>query len=165
MEQADFEALLKRFSTAAEAGDGDAFAQCFTPDGVYHDYIYGDHTGRADIAHMMNDLFHRDAGPDYRWEMFEPVCNGQVAYARSLSSFTSKVPEFAGRQVVIDGISRFELRDGLICDYSESVNGGVAMVQLGVAAPRLEKVLKRWSQQLLDQPATQAFLARGKRTV
>jgi hypothetical protein len=39
------------------------------------------------------------------------------------------------------------------------------MVQLGVAAPRLEKVLKRWSQQLLDQPATQAFLARGKRTV
>ena len=45
--------------------------------------------------------FHRDAGPDYRWEMFEPVCNGQVAYARSLSSFTSKVPEFAGRQVVI----------------------------------------------------------------
>jgi hypothetical protein len=26
-------------------------------------------------------------------------------------------------------------------------------------------VLKRWSQQLIDQPATQAFLARGKRTV
>jgi hypothetical protein len=26
-------------------------------------------------------------------------------------------------------------------------------------------VLKRWSQQLLDQPTTQAFLARGKRTV
>lgn len=106
MQQAAFEELLKRFSAAAEAGDGEAFAQCFTPDGVYHDYIYGDHTGRADIAHMMSDLFHRDAGPDYRWEMFEPVCNGQVAYARSLSSFTSKVPEFAGRQVVIDGISR-----------------------------------------------------------
>ncbi len=66
MQQAAFEELLKRFSAAAEAGDGEAFAQCFTPDGVYHDYIYGDHTGRADIAHMMSDLFHRDAGPDYR---------------------------------------------------------------------------------------------------
>jgi hypothetical protein len=94
--------------------------------------------------------------------MFEPVCNGRIAYARSLSSFTSRVPEFAGKQVVIDGMSRFELKDGLICDYSESVNGGVAMVQLGVAAPRLEKVLQRWSRQLIEQPATQAFLTRGK---
>jgi len=114
---------------------------------------------------MMTDLFHRDAGPDYRWEMFEPVCNGRIAYARSLSSFTSKVPDFAGKPVVIDGISRFELRDGLICDYSESVNGGVAMVQLGVAAPRIEKVLQRWARQLLAQPATQAFVRRGKDAV
>ncbi len=34
------------------------------------------------------------------------MCNGQVACARSLSSFTSKVSEFAGRQVVIDSIIR-----------------------------------------------------------
>jgi ketosteroid isomerase-like protein len=163
--QDEFQTLLSRFSAAAERGDGQAFAECFTTDGVYHDYIYGDHTGRADIAHMMSDLFHRDAGPDYRWEMFDPVCNGSVAYARSLSSFTSKVPDFAGKQVVIDGISRFELRDGKISDYSESVNGGVAMVQLGVAAPRLEKVLQRWSRQLLEQPSTQAFLARRKSAV
>jgi ketosteroid isomerase-like protein len=162
MTQDEFKTLLGRFSAAAERGDGQAFAECFTPDGIYHDYIYGDHTGRADIAHMMRDLFHRDAGPDYRWEMFDPVCNGHIAYARSLSSFTSKVPDFAGKQVVIDGISRFELRDGKISDYSESVNGGVAMVQLGVAAPRLEKVLQRWSRQLLEQPGTQAFLARAK---
>jgi hypothetical protein len=39
------------------------------------------------------------------------------------------------------------------------------MVQLGVAAPRLEKVLQRWSRQLLEQPATQAFLVRGKSAV
>jgi ketosteroid isomerase-like protein len=165
MTQNEFEDLLRRFSAAAESGDGQAFAECFTSDGVYHDYIYGDHTGHADIAYMMKDLFHRDAGPDYRWEMFDPVCNGSIAYASSLSSFTSNVPDFAGRQVVIDGISRFVLRDGLICDYSESVNGGVAMAQLGVAAPRLEKVLQRWSRQLLEQPATQAFLARAPKIV
>ena len=158
----DFAALLRRFTAAAEAGDGPAFAACFTEDAVYHDYIYGDHAGRASIAHMMSDLFHRDAGPDYRWQMFDPVCDGRLAYASSLSSFTSQVPEFAGRRVVIDGISRFELQGGLISDYRESVNGGVAMVQLGVAPARLEKVLQRWSRQLIEQAATQAFLARPK---
>jgi hypothetical protein len=69
---------------------------------------------------------------------------------------------FAQRFVVIDGMSRFELRDGLIADYRESVNGGVAMAQLGVAAPRIEKVLARWGRQLRDLPATQAWLAEGK---
>lgn len=158
----EFQTLLQRFCAAAEANDGTAFAACFTPDGVYHDYIYGDHTGRSSIAHMLTDLFRRDAGPDYRWQMFDPVCNGQLGYAWSLSSFTSQVPEFAGRFVVIDGMSRFELRDGLIADYRESVNGGVAMAQLGVAAPRIEKVLARWGRQLRDLPATQAWLAEGK---
>jgi hypothetical protein len=159
----DFQTLLQRFCGAAEAGDGAAFAACFTPDGVYHDYIYGDHQGRDSIAHMLTDLFRRDAGPDYRWQMFDPVCNGSLGYAWSLSSFTSQIPEFAGRFVVIDGMSRFVLRDGLIADYRESVNGGVAMAQLGVAAPRIEKVLARWGRQLRDLPATQAWLAEGKR--
>lgn len=162
MTQDDFQALLRRFCAAAEAGDGQAFAACFTPDGTYHDYIYGDHTGHASIAHMLTDLFRRDAGADYRWQMFDPVCNGALGYAWSLSSFTSTVPEFAGKPVVIDGMSRFELQGGLIHDYRESVNGGVAMVQLGVAAPRLEKVLHKWGRQLREQPATQAWLARGK---
>ncbi len=158
----DFKALLQRFTQAAEAGDGEALSACFTPDGVYHDYIYGDHRGHADMAHMLVDLFHRDAGPDYRWEMFDPVCNGDLGYAWSLSSFTSRIPEFAGKSVVIDGMSRFELRDGLISDYRESVNGGVAMAQLGVEPARIAKVLARWGRQMVDQPTTQAFLARAK---
>ena len=158
----EFTALLARFCAAAEAGDGVAFAACFTPDAVYHDYIYGDHQGRDSIAHMLVDLFRRDAGPDYRWQMFDPVCDGRLGYAWSLSSFTSTIPEFAGRVVVIDGMSRFALRDGLIADYRESVNGGVAMAQLGVAASRIEKVLARWGRQLVDQPATQAWLKQGK---
>jgi hypothetical protein len=63
-------------------------------------------------------------------------------------------PDFAGKHVVIDGMSR-----GLISDYSESVNGGVAMVQLGVAAPRIEKVLQRWVHQLLERPGVRTYLA------
>ncbi|TNE39826.1 MAG: nuclear transport factor 2 family protein [Alphaproteobacteria bacterium] len=162
MDTPAFKELLSRFMTAAEAGDGEAFARCFTEDAIYHDYVYGDHQGRADIAHMMSDLFHRDAGNDYRWEMFDPICEGDLAYAWSLSAFTSTVPEFAGQRVVIDGMSRFELQGGLIRDYRESVNGGVAMAQLGVHPERLAKVCAKWGRQLVAMPETAEFLARDK---
>ena len=37
------------------------------------------------------------------------------------------------------------MRDGLISEYRESVNGCVAMAQLGVAPERIAKVAKRWA--------------------
>jgi hypothetical protein len=92
--------------------------------------------------------------------MFDPVCNGDTGYAWSLSSFTSKIPQFGGRPVVIDGISRFVLRGGLIAEYRESVNGGVAMEQLGVAPERMGKVFRRWTGWLQERPETKAYLAR-----
>jgi hypothetical protein len=160
MTQSDeFASLLQRFDRAADAGDGKAFAACFTEDGVYHDYIYGDHAGRASIGDMLEKLFHRDA-TEYHWSHFDPVFDGRIGYAWSLSTFISTVPEFKGRRVVIDGMSRFEIRGGLIADYSEAVNGGIAMVQLGVAAPRIEKVLKRWSGEFLNREDVKAYVAR-----
>jgi uncharacterized protein (TIGR02246 family) len=164
MDQKEFETLLDRFTRAAEAGDGAAFAACFTEDAIYHDYIYGDHVGRKEIAHMMTHLFHGDAGPDYRWEMFDPVVQGDLAYARSLSSFTSTRKEFEGRRVVIEGMSKFRLRDGLICDYAESVNGGIGMAQLGVAPERMAKVFRKWTGWMEARADTQEYLAREKGT-
>ena len=72
-----FARLLAEFTLSAESGDGARFASPFTEDAIYHDYIYGPHQGRADIAHMMQELFHRDAA-DYRWEMFDPVFDGKL---------------------------------------------------------------------------------------
>lgn len=161
MTSEEFARLLESLTRAAESGDGAKFANHFTEDATYHDYIYGPHTGRAEIAAMMQDLFHRDAA-DYRWEMFDPVCNGDLGYAWSLSSFTSTVPDFAGQRVVIDGISRFVLRGALIAEYHESVNGGVAMAQLGVAPERMAKVFRKWSGWLQQRPETQDYLARPK---
>src|SRR5437868_6732037 len=115
----------------------------------------------ADIAHMMQGLFHRDAA-DYRWEMFDPVFDGAMGYAWSLSSFTSKIPQFEGQRVVIDGMSRVLVRDGLIAEYRESVNGGVAMAQLGVEPERMTKVFKRWTGWLKERPETVEYLARPK---
>ena len=151
MTQDDFAALVARFGAAATAGDGNALAACFTEDGTYFDYIYGPHRGRASIADMLENLFHRDAA-DYDWTFFDPVVKGDLGYARSLSRFVSTIPQFEGRKVVIDGISRFVLKDGLIAEYHESVNGGVAQAQLGVAPERMAKVMRRWSERFLNQP-------------
>jgi ketosteroid isomerase-like protein len=151
MTQDDFAALVARFGAAATAGDGKALAACFTEDGTYFDYIYGPHQGRTSIADMLENLFHRDAA-DYDWTFFDPVVKGNLGYARSLSRFVSTVDAFKGRKVVIDGISRFVLKDGLIAEHHESVNGGVAQAQLGVAPERMAKVMKRWSERFLTQP-------------
>ena len=155
----EFAGLLNDFTLSAESGDGARCAGHFTEDAIYYDYIYGPHQGRADIAHMMRDLFHRDAA-DYRWEMFDPVFDGAMGYAWSLSSFTSKIPQFKGQRVVIDGMSRFIVRDGLIVVYRESVNGGVAMAQLGVEPARMTKVFRRWTDWLKQRPETVDYLAR-----
>jgi hypothetical protein len=92
--------------------------------------------------------------------MFDPVINGDIGYAWSLSKFKSTIPEFQGKDIVIDGMSRFVVQGGLIAEYRESVNGGVAMVQLGVTAPRIEKVLKRWAGWLRERPEVQKYLKR-----
>jgi hypothetical protein len=156
----EFATLLARMTRAAEACDGAGFAACFAQDGVYHDYIYGDHAGRPAIADMLENHFHRDA-TDYRWSFFDPVVDGALGYAWSLSTFESTVPEFRGKRVVIDGISRFRLKDGLIADYAESVNGGVAMAQLGVQPERMAKVMNKWTGWLKARPQTKAYLAQA----
>ena len=161
MSPEEFSALIARFGAAATAGDGHGLALCFTGNGVYHDYIYGPHRGRDAIADMLENLFHRDAA-EYDWTFFDPVVSGDTGYARSLSRFVSTIPEFKGRDVVIDGISRFVLRGGLIAEYHESVNGGVAQSQLGVPPERMAKVMAKWTKRLREQPDVQAYAAAAR---
>jgi hypothetical protein len=56
-------------------------------------------------------------------------------------------------------MSRFRLSGGLIAEYFESVNGCIAMAQLGVAPERMAKVARKWANRLLAEPRTIAFEA------
>src|SRR5438034_8411123 len=105
-----FAALLDEITLSAESGDGARFAGHFTEDAIYYDYIYGAHKGRAEIAHLMQNLFHRDAA-DYRWEMFDPVFDGEKGYAWSLSSFTSKIPQLRSEEHT----SELQSHSDLVC--------------------------------------------------
>lgn len=147
----DFDAVLKRFTDAVEANDGEALGALFTPDGTYHDYIYGPFTGRAEIARMLNSHFWGDA-KDFRWQMLDPVCDGRVGYARYYFSFTSTMPDFEGNQVLLEGTSIFFFgADGQIETYRETANGAAAMVQLGVPPAKMQSKSAKWASELRNR--------------
>ncbi len=156
----NFRELLDRFTDCANRGDGDKFSTCFTEDAVYHDYIYGPFEGRKNIGKMLTDVFHRDA-TDFQWEMVDEVCSGDTGYAAYNFSFTSTIPDYEGRRVALQGMSHFQLRDGLIAQYHEAINGGIAMAQLGVPAETMARVFKRCADKEFAKPELQPHKRSG----
>ncbi len=138
----NFEALLKEFTAAVEAGDGRRLGALFMEDGVYHDTFYGEFRGRAAIAEMLEGRFWRDAEA-FRWDMLEPVRQGDTGYARWVFSYTSKLPEAAGRRVVFEGMSRFALSGEAIAHYGEVFDIGIALAQINFAPERVARILAR----------------------
>ena len=141
-ETSAFKALLDSLAAAAIAGDGGRLAALFTEDGVYHDTIYGAFAGQAAIRDMLEAYFHRDAS-DFRWDFFDPVRSGNIGYARYAFSFTSTIAEFAGRRVAFAGTSRLVMSGARIRHYSEAIDYGVALAQLGVAPERMARIFAR----------------------
>ncbi len=150
-------ALLTAFCRHVEAGDGAAFAALFVEDGVYHDVFYGAFQGRARIAAMLTDWFHRDAR-DFRWDMHQPVFDGTTLYARYVFSFTSKLAGAEGRRAMFEGVSIMTIRDGLIADYREVANPGPGLLDLGFPAERVAKILTREGAALKARPEAERHL-------
>lgn len=152
-----FQTLLDRFVAAVGRHDSAGLAALFTEDGVYDDYFFGSHQGRAEIAAML-DRFHV-GGEQFVWEFLEPVCDGSTGYARYCFSYLSREPESAGQPVVFEGMSRFMLRDGLIARYSEVFDRAVAFTQLGYAPERIVKLMGRYARGFRDAQAVKDHLA------
>jgi ketosteroid isomerase-like protein len=148
----DLKGLLGRFTAAVEKGDGEALAALFTPDGVYVDGFYGPFQGRAKIAAMIREHFCGHA-KDFKWDMLDPVSDGRIGYARYVFSYTSTMPESAGKRVIFDGMCKLELDGGLIERYTELFDAGVALSQLGYAAERILKIEQKRARQVANDPA------------
>jgi ketosteroid isomerase-like protein len=143
--------LLQTFCSAVERRDGKAFAQLFAEDGVYHDVFYGPFAGRAKIAEMVDDWFHRTAR-DFRWEMFRPVSDGRTLYAYYTFSYVSILPEANGKRVGFDGVSMMQLRDGLITEYREVANASMGLLEIGFAPERVAKILGKEARHIKERP-------------
>jgi hypothetical protein len=131
-------------TAAVCAGDAEAAAACFTPDGIYHDGFYGEFKGRAEIARMIRECFHRDAR-EFAWTLADAVCDGRTGYARYDFSYVSKMPGSEGRRVGFAGISCCELEGGLIRRYAEIFERAPVLAQLGFSDERILKSIKRWT--------------------
>src|SRR5215469_18624073 len=153
-----FSDLLTAFAGAVEANDGDDLASLFTEDGTYEDGFFGAHTGRPAIAVMLQ-RFHNTGG-DYLWEFVDPLSDGLIGYARFRFSYASLLPEAAGRPVFFKGMSCFRFRDGLIAQYGEAFDRGVALVQLDFSAERIKHILARAATAQNRNPETKCHLDR-----
>ena len=145
-----FEILLNDFTAAIEGGVGSRLADLFCEDGVYHDGFYGPFKGREAIAEMLEQHFHGHA-KDFKWQMRDPVCDGDTGYARYVFSYTSTMPDADGKRVVFEGMSRFALEDGKIKDYYEIFDTGIGLAQLGFDDARLGKVLGKFAGRMRDK--------------
>ena len=148
----DFATLVNQFCAAVEAGDGERLAGLFTPEGIYHDTFYGEFKGREAIRAMLEDRFHGDA-ERFLWEPRDMVADGRIGYARWNFSYTSTQQDSVGKRVVVEGMSCFELEDGLIRHYGEKFDSGVALSQLDFAPERMAKLHRRWAEAQNAQPA------------
>jgi len=153
-----FTDLLTAFAAAVAANSGQQLGMLFSEDGIYEDGFFGVHTGRSAIAAMLQ-RFH-DTGRDYLWEFVDPVSDGATGYARFRFSYTSQLPESIGRPVLFEGISCFQLRDGLIAHYREAFDRGVALVQLDFPAERIKRVLQRAAAAQNQTPEARRHLQR-----
>ncbi|MFK7966926.1 MAG: nuclear transport factor 2 family protein [Burkholderiaceae bacterium] len=132
-----FATLIRKLTAAIVSNDGSAACACFTESGCYDDVFYGRFVG-ADIATLVNKRIHRD-GRDFRWDIHEPVDDGQTGYARYVFSFTSALDEFKGQRVVFQGVAICTLESGLIAHYREIADAAPGLHQLGFGAERLAK--------------------------
>ena len=152
-----FDTLLARFVEAVAAHDSQGLAALFTPEGRYDDGFFGAHDGREAIAAMLDRFY--VGGEDFFWQFLEPACTGSLGYARYCFSYRSREPESAGATIVFEGMARFRLRDGLIEEYTEIFDRGVAFVQLGYETPRVRRLLDRYAGAMREGPLARGHLA------
>jgi ketosteroid isomerase-like protein len=150
-------AMLRVFCDAVEQRKGAAFAELFTEDGVYHDVFYGVFAGREKIAHMIDDWFYRTA-TDFRWDMHEPVGDGETLYARYTFSYRSLLPEAEGARAMFEGVAIMKLRDGRIAEYHEVANTATGFVDMNFAPERMAKIFARQGAALKARPEMKRHL-------
>ena len=143
--------LLKTFCAAVERHDGNAFADLFAEDGVYHDVFYGAFKGRGKIAGMIDDWFYRTA-TDFRWDMHAPVSDGATLYARYPFSYRSLLPEAKGGRAMFEGVAIMTLRDGKIAEYHEVANTVTGFVDMNFAPERIAKIVAKQGAALKARP-------------
>jgi ketosteroid isomerase-like protein len=155
---ATFPEILEIFKSAVETCDTEAFTGLFTEDASYEDSVYGLFKGHAELSRMLRDIFHQDA-TDFRWEMSDPVCDGNIGYANYRFSLKPSHPEAAEGRALLAGCAQFTLKDGRIAAYKEWGNVAGTLLQSGVPDNVVLRYLKREAKALRERPDFAAHIS------
>mgnify|MGYP001273431122 CR=1 FL=1 len=142
-----FRVLLDQFTTSVETKDIARFTKLFVADGEYEDVFYGLFRGREAIGEMLREHFYGNA-KDFRWEMHDEVCDGDVGYAHYTFSYTSTMKHSAGTRAVFTGCSQFRLSSGSISHYREWAFGLAGLSQLASPPELIAKQAIRESERI-----------------
>ena len=153
----NIQAMLRAFCDAVEQRHGADFAELFTEDGVYHDAFYGAFEGRAKIAELIDDWFYRTA-TDFRWDMHDPVSDGETLYARYTFSYRSLLPEAKGARAMLEGVAIMQLRGGKIACYHEVANTATGFVDMNFAPERIARIFAKQAAALKARPEMKRHL-------
>jgi hypothetical protein len=91
---------------------------------------------------MIDDHFYRTA-TDFRWDMHDPVSDGETLYARYTFSYRSLLPEAKEARVMFEGVSIMKLRGGQIAEYREVANTAPGFVDMNFTPARIAKIAAR----------------------
>jgi hypothetical protein len=153
----DTATLLRRFCETVERHESEAFAALFVEDGVYDDVFYGRFAGRAELVRLLDEGFYGTA-TDFRWDMHDPVSDGELVYSRYAFSYRSKLPEADGARAMFEGVAIMRLRDGKIAHYREVANTTPGFVDLGFVPERIAKIAARQGAELKARPEMRRHL-------
>ena len=142
-----FDKLIRDMTAAACRGDGAGVSACFTPDGTYHDVFYGAFQGAA-IVDLIENHFHRD-GRDFRWDIHDPVSNGETGYARYVFSYASRLQGYGQARACFEGVALCRLSGGLIHEYREVANAATGLSLIGFEDARVAKFIAREARDLM----------------
>lgn len=144
---------------AAVRGDGQAVAQCFAENGVYHDVFYGSFKGRQ-IADLIENHFHRDA-TDFIWDLHDPVESDGVGYVRYVFSYTSKLEGKEGVRSGFEGVSICKIQAGKIFDYKEVALAACSLDILGMEDQKIAKFVSKEAKEFKSRPETAHHFHKG----
>lgn len=135
--------IVREFEKAFKNNDMEALIACFTPDATYHDTFLGGLKGPEGIRTLFERTY--SEGRDYAWTMDTVVETDDCAAAEWTFTYvvSDAIPRSAGRRVSYRGMGLFEKKNGRICAYRESLDLGVALLQLGFSPEATIKTLRK----------------------
>ncbi len=138
--------LVETFCRMFERKDSLAFADLFSPDGIYIDSLYGAYEGREAIR-----AFHERCHKEAEAYHFQPVTivsdnGGNVSFEWTFS-YVSLMPQSRGKRVALKGASFMTLREREITSYREYSDSIILL--LGGKVPT-EKIVKFYRRKYPD---------------